>query len=301
MIAPRPADPYQGFAAESFTTLERRLVVRSDSADVLDYVRNVYRRVRVEAPALPDEAFDTGVILADAPAGDPWLAFNGEPVPYQGEAPSTPFRLGFYGSSKLFRLSFRQNPRWRSLYAAALRIGDGAVIVAAHSGIGKTTLALGLVGLGAGFYGDEFVFVRKEDAMVRGLPRTLMIRERTLPIVDNKRLTEVCAASEPRKTQHGDRIWDGIDVADVFGEKVYAEPAPLSAVVLLERGDDPGVSTERIPSALAAVECCKRFNLDLNGFDRLTEVATMLADTRCYSVKSASPRKTAETVMSLLG
>ncbi len=288
--------------SEVFTTLERRLVVRSNCPEALDYARTVYHRVRIEPPQTENETCDVGVIFADPDPNVPWLLFNGEPVKYKDPKPSTPFRLGFYGSSKLFRLSFLRNPDWYSLYGAALRVGDRAVIIAAHSGTGKTTLALELMARGARFYGDEFVFVRKSDKAVSGVPRPLLIRERTLSIIRNPRLKDLCEASAPRKTTYAgeDRVWDNIDPTDLFGEDVLAQPAPLAATLILTRGPDGAVAVEQVPAALAAVDCSRRLNTNAVGFERLTEAAALLAGTPCYRMAAGSPQSTADAIEALL-
>ncbi|MBV8164373.1 MAG: hypothetical protein JOZ91_08890, partial [Candidatus Eremiobacteraeota bacterium] len=155
----------------AFQTLDRLLIVASDEPKILEYLRSAYRRVSVAIPATQADSIDCGEILAHN--GQAWLTFNGEPLPFPDELPKTYFRRAFYGSSKLMRASFRKNADWHSLYAAALRIDGKAVIILAQSGIGKTTLALELMARGAGFLSDEFVFVRKADSLVRGLPRAM--------------------------------------------------------------------------------------------------------------------------------
>jgi len=281
----------------TFATLERHLVVRSDTAEIMDYLRSAYRRACTSPPDDGLAPVDEGCILAGE--GQSWLWFNGAVVPYLDETPRTTFRLAFYGSSKLLRLSFQRNPAWHSLYAAALRIGDKAVVISAQSGIGKTTLALELMARGAGFYSDEFVFVRAADNMVSGLPRGMLIRERTLSLFCDSRLRAVCEVTRPR-VPHGDRVWDDIDPGDIFGEKVFAQPAPLAAAIVLERGLNKTEShVESVQSVLAAADFGKRLNTSQTPFDRLAEAGQMLAGIPCYRV-SGSPRGAAEAIEALV-
>ena len=295
MLASSHPSPTATHAA-AFTTLERRLVVRTDEPEILDYLCSAYRRVRVTMPE-PDELdCDSGTIFADRPH---WLEFNGEPVEYLDEKPATNFRLAFYGASKLMRLSFQRNAQWHSLYAAALRLGEKAIVISARSGIGKTSLALELMARGAGFYSDEFVFLRKSDKVVCGLARALLIRQRTLSLFADPRLRAVCEASAPRMP-HGDRIWDNIDPADVFGEQVFAQPAPLAAAIMLERTVADAARVEEVPAALAAADFTKRVNVELEPFDRLADTALMLAGTPCYRVSASSPQSAALAIEALL-
>jgi hypothetical protein len=280
----------------AFTTLERTIVVHSDTAEIMDYFRAAYRRTMVPLPLESDERCDSGAILASN--GDNWLYFNGQPVEFPKEKPSTNFRLAFYGASKLIRLSFRRNVAWHSLYAAAIRLQDCAILVSAQSGIGKTTLALELIARGARLYSDEFAFVRKADRFVSGLPRALMIRERTLSVFPYARLREICEASMPR-TQHGDRVWDNIDAGDVFGEAVFATPAPLAGVFVLQRGDG-APKTEQISAALAAVDFTQRLNADTEGFERFVDTTQMLAGIPCYRISAARSQDAADCIERLL-
>jgi len=298
LARPQPLAHTGGLHAAAFTTLERRLIVHSDAPEVLEYLCSAYRRVRVPLPADGDDAdVDRGHILANN--GADWLVFNGEPVVYPEDKPSTHFRLAFYGSSKLIRLSFRRNDAWHSLYAAALRLGDKAIVVSAQSGIGKTTLALELMARGAGLFSDEFVFIRKSDRMVFGLPRALLIRERTLSVFSDPRLKAVCDASPPR-VPHGDPVWDNIDPGDVFGDRVFAQPAPLAAAIMLERSPGAHATVEHVPAGLAAADFTKRINLELDPFDRLTSAALMLSGIPCYRVNASSPASAADAIEALL-
>jgi hypothetical protein len=281
----------------AFTTLGRRLVVHGDEPEIVDYLRSAYRRVLVPLPEPMDDDCDTGRILANG--GPRWLEFNGAPVEYLEEKPTTNFRLAFYGSSKLMRLSFQRNADWHSLYGAALRLGDKAIAISASSGIGKTTLALELMRRGAGFYSDEFVFIRKSDKAVAGLARALVIRQRTLSFFADPRLQAVCESSAPRMP-HGDLIWDNIDPGDVFGEQVFAQPAPLTAAIMLERATGDKVLVEQVPAALAAADFTKRVNAPLEPFDRLVDTALMLAGTPCYRVGASSPQRAASAIEALL-
>ena len=284
--------------AVTLTTLERRLTVFSDAPAIVEYVRSVYRRACIPtAHEVDTTASDTGVILSANAAQ--WLVFNGEPVSYPDEKPATHFRLAFYGSSKLIRLSFRRNADWHSLYAAAMRIDGKAVIISARSGIGKTTLALELMSRGAGFYSDEFVFIRKSDQAVSGLPRSLMIRARTCSLFPDPRLRAVCEASKPR-TSHGDAVWDNIDAADVFGEQIFARPARLGAAIVLERGVGSKTAVEPISAALAAADFNRRVNSDTEGFGRLADTALMLNGIPSFRIAASTPQRAADAIEALL-
>ena len=298
-LAPEPVTQTTAFSALTFSTLERHLVVESDASEILDYLSSAYRRLLVPA-------FDVDSSVKPADAGriaavpeQRWLSFNGADVKYDDDDVSTNFRRSFYGASKLFRLSFQRNPDWHSLYGAAVCVGGKAVLLSAQSGIGKTTLALSMLARGATLYSDEFVFLRRSDLTVSGLPRALMIRERSLSMCPDPRLREVCLRSKPR-IPHGDRVWDTIDAGEVFGEEVFAQPAPLAAAIILERSQTESVVVERIAPALAAADFTKRFNAEIKGFERLALVAQLFATTPCYRLIARSPDVAAQAIEKLL-
>jgi hypothetical protein len=222
------------------------------------------------------------------------LRFNGEPIPLPVAESGSDAQLGWYGSSRLFRESFRRNSGWRGFHGAALRIGQRGVVLVADSGAGKTTLALSLLARGAGFYSDEFAFVRCRDRLVRGYPRTLVVRRETLELLANERLQRLCAPSRARPTARG-HVWDFVDVSDLFGPGVLAEPAPLGAIVLLAREDGARLPVlEPLPAALAALNISPRLNSAQTGFSRLTGLAELLAGTPAYRLTLGLPAPAAE-------
>ena len=114
----------------------------------------------------------------------------------------------------------------------------------------------------------------------------------------DERLAAVCAAATPR-SPHGDKVWDTIDAGAVFGEQVFAQPAPLAAAIILERSTTQ-TSVAPISSALAATEFTKRLNVDAEGFERLTNAAQMLAAVPCYRLAAHSLQAGADAVEALV-
>lgn len=281
----------------AFTTLERRLVVSSDAPAVVEYVRCVYHRACSATGSGDAQSSDAGEILSDN--GAAWLVFNGEPVQYLDEKPATDFRLAFYGTSKLIRLSLCRNPAWHSLYVTALSINGKAIIISAQSGIAKTTLALELMSRGAKFYSDEYAFIRKSDRMTSGLPRTLVIRARMLSVFHDPRLRAMCERSTPRNS-HGDPVWDNIDAGDVFGEHIFAQPAELSAAIVVERELCSGTIVEPISAALAAMNFGQRLNADSPELSRVAATARLLQGIPCYRVTAATTHAAAGAIEALL-
>lgn len=272
--------------------------MRSESPEIIDYLNAVFHRVRTaDTEASASGAIDTGRI--EGKGVEPWLFFNDEPVEYREAGADTAFRKAFYGSGMLFRLCLRRNADWHSLYGAALRLGDRAILISAQSGIGKTSLALELMRRGAKFYSDEFALVHKHDRLVSGLPRTLMIRERTFSVFHDQRLVNACHASTPR-APYGDRVWDTIDPAAVFGEDIFASPAPLAATVLLERTSSPTPTIERLAAGVAAADLTQRLNSASTGFPRFTDATAIMSGLPCFRIAARSPQAGADIIGGLL-
>ena len=282
----------------TFAALSRFLSIDTDHPEVARYLKNAFSRVAVAAPSDASRS-DRGGIYFKGPATR--VTLNDQVVEFVNrQVLNTPFRAAFYGSSKLFRLCFQSDPEWLSLYGAALSIDGRSVLIAAHSGTGKTTLTLELIARGAKFFSDEYVFVRRSDRIVAGLPRTLMVRERTLSLLSNAKIRTACAKLSPRGLRHGQRVWDFVDVGAIFGESVFAEPAPLAHAIILERSDVGYVGAERIPMSIAAAEILPRVNEAGSGFSRLAEMMNVLAGVPCHRITAGTPSRTASAILNLV-
>jgi hypothetical protein len=264
-----------------FLTLERQLALEIDSQEIRNYVRTTYARTRIAEP-LAGVPLDRAAIRGQGRHRG--VEFNGRPIELEPGVEPGDFRLGFYGSSRLFQESFRCNDAWLSFHGAAVGMPAGAIVFVAASGAGKTTLVLALLDRGARLFSDEFVLVRRADRAVSGYPRTFMIREPALPEIANARIRARCRPGEAKVSSAGFNIWHGIDPVDIYGPDVYASPAPLAGIVLLERGADKTARCERVPTAIASIELARRFNSLQTGFGRLTDLAELFAGVRTYRV-----------------
>jgi hypothetical protein len=264
-----------------FLTLERQLELETDSQEIRDYVRTAYARTRIAEP-IAGVPVDRAAISGNG--GVRGVQFNGRPIELEPGVETSDFRLGFYGSSRLFRESFRCNGAWLTFHGAAVTQPAGAIVFVAASGVGKTMLVLALLDRGARLFSDEFVLVRRADRLVSGYPRTFMIREPALSEIANERIRARCRPEEARVSTAGFNIWHGIDPMDIYGPDVYASPAPLAGIVLLERGADEAARCEPVPTAIASLELARRFNSDQSGFGRLTDLAELFAGVRTYRV-----------------
>jgi len=117
-----------------------------------------------------------------------------------------------------------------ALHAAAVRTPAGVVAVAGASGAGKSTLAAELVRRGHGLVGDDVLVVGRGADGVVAFPggAHFSLEPGGADGLDAEVLGEL-----------GGKIWA------VVGEPA-SEPAPVAAVVLLERGEGP-VEAEGLP------------------------------------------------------
>jgi len=264
---------------------------------VLRYARSAYARLRVDdLPAgLP---CDRATILAEPSKRG--ATFNGTPLPLDRAAAESDFTLAFYGTLRAFVAAFAADTAWLPFFAASLRIGDRAVLLAAPGGTGKTTLTLALLDRGARLYSDEFTFVRRADRFVSGCARTLHVREPALAFVRNRKIHDLCAATPSRVAAGGWPVWDFIDPAAVYGDAIFAEPAPLGAVVLLERAE-AGSQIEPLPGAVAAAELAQHYDGPTAGFRRTAEIAATLAGVPAYRLRLGDPAEAAGLLLRILG
>jgi len=284
---------------QTFSVLDRTLAIETDSDEIMRYIDGAFRRLRVD-PDRDSRPRDFASILYGLGTA-PSISFNAAPVTFEHPTKvDSAFHAAFYGSAKLFRLSMRRSTDWHSVYAAALRIRDRAVLIAGASGIGKTTLTLELLRRGAQLYGDEFACIRKSDRFVVGFPRTFMIREETLSVIEQPPLRSTCERSAPREQAVAGRVWDHIDPAEVFGEDVFASPARLGAAILLSRDPERPPSAERLSSAVASTELVARFNRAFVEFTHFADIAGLFAGIPCYRLWIGEPRATADALLGVL-
>ncbi|MBC5811518.1 MAG: hypothetical protein GIW95_11805 [Candidatus Eremiobacteraeota bacterium] len=275
-----------------YATVERELSIQTDAPEVAAYVRRVYAPAALPSPsgALP---FDRGLILAERAQ----VLFNGERLPLAAHESGDAFRAGFYGSSRLVRASLGRQSTRTTLHAAAVRVGDAAVIFVAKPFGGKTTLTLAMLERGALLYSDEFVTVEQPSRDVAGIRRTLHVRETSLDAIAQPAIRRHCTLAPGRTTPLGWRVWDDVDPRDAFGPGVFAEPAPLRAVIAIEpateEASSPLVPISPLTAALAVSD---RLTLPGPGFERYRTAVDLCEGVACFRLAIGSAQAAAERI-----
>lgn len=123
---------------------------------------------------------------------------------------------------------------YEALHAAAVQTPAGVVAIVGASGAGKSTLAAELLRRGHGLFGDDVLVVGRHGGGVAAFPggAHLSLESGNAEDLDAEILGEV-----------GGKVWL------VIGEPA-GKPAPLAAIVLLERGVGPVEMQELAPSPL---------------------------------------------------
>ncbi len=279
--SPVSAQPSFGHSIEAgvYRMLERELSIETDSRIVERYVRTVFGPAAIGTPS-GARPLDRGQIRI---GGGTRCIFNREELELEGHEKGDPLRAAFYGASRLARASFQRDAGWLTFHAAAVAIDGKAVILAGRPQVGKTTLALALLERGARLYSDEFVHLHRAKRTVTGLRRTMLIRDRALGQIANRRVLDHCLRTDGRSTERGWRIWDDLDPRAVAGDDVFAGPMGLGAVFILEAGE-PGWASALTPcpSSVAALGLIPRLCARSAGLEPFSEIARLLDGVGTY-------------------
>jgi HprK-related kinase B len=141
-------------------------------------------------------------------------------------------------------------------HASAIAFGGEAVVIAARSGMGKSTLALHVMGLGSSYISNDRVLVKREagEHAVVGVPKLPRVNPGTL--LHNPRLVSLLDAGERSRLEalSPDELWTleekhDVFIGQIFGPGRYRLRANLRAIVVLDwmrNSDDLRVAPIRL-------------------------------------------------------
>jgi hypothetical protein len=199
--------------------------VTSDSASFIELLRHMYRRFEVDANAASGRSCVELVLHTQVPTSNatPVMELNRARFVIEDRR-----LLEGYVYESLLRAVLTQ-VRSHYLFHAGVVARDGrAVVLAADSFHGKTTLALELVRRGFAFLSDDVAALGRADGNIYPFARSLRVRPGTLELVG---LPEVARLGRPWL----DKLLFDIDV---LGAGCVGAPARLGAVVVLHANDE---------------------------------------------------------------
>jgi hypothetical protein len=141
-----------------------------------------------------------------------------------------------------------------AIHAAALRHGEGALILPGASGAGKTTLALGLLGRGLQLLSDELALTLPDARTIAPYRRTPQLRPGTPELFAG---LGFLLEREPADLGAG-RKWPLLpDELEQTFPGCLGEAAPLRHIVLLGEVHEGASMLEPVATGIAAVELAR--------------------------------------------
>jgi hypothetical protein len=260
----------------------RHLSIATDDERVERYVRTSYALAHV--PSVPASADRAVIVTATRPAT---VTFNGDPMPRpKSAAPSDPLNSGVYLVDQFLWRSLARDDTWLSIYGCAVALHGRTVVLVGPSGTGKTTLALALRRYGGCLYGDEMTVVHRRDATATAIGRRLAVRERSLALLGDERLSAVVRAGERYADGTGDTYYVCRRVLDA---KVgTAPPLPLGALVVLRRGDG-ATRLRTLSKAHAALAAAPYLGSRPGDLSEVGALGALLRDAAAFELSVADP------------
>lgn len=303
-----------GLLADTYRFLDHTHLVRSDSPEIMDYLRWVYRRFLCsaggEASRDPEPSVDAAAVLEildRRPSRGALMVrdcVGTYTVPCRVldamEPESDPWPNGRFASplahveGSLMRNIERMATGHDLLHAGAVSARGRAVIFPGTSGRGKSTLCLKLLQRGFQLLSDEIACVRRDTGMVDPFLRLMKFDEQSRRLL----AVPVEGAKKTRASGNGSAEWR-LDVADLVPSGV-GEPSRLGGVVLLEGFAE---QTAVLPvSPLRALFALSKLSLrqpdDASaGLFRLTP---HLDEARCFSLRIGDVNQAADVIETLV-
>jgi len=141
----------------------------TDSETVFQEFDTIYRRFRLNGALASDTGLRPLFLLQDYPKEGFFLYLSGRSF----QIPDRPDRMDLY--QFLFNYLLDQTRDFFIIHGAALADREQGLILAASSGLGKSTLTLELLRRGKKFLSDELACLDREGGELRAFPRALSI------------------------------------------------------------------------------------------------------------------------------
>ncbi len=231
---------------DTYAFLGGKLAVRSNSPEVLRYLRSLYGRFCAQpgsphpshpsdrqAPHLELEVVDRMAVAQELSVRDTFGSYTisckdlHSPSADGHSADGVLHPLGYVERSFLRNLSFLAGD-YDFLHAAAVSWKNVGLIFPGFSGHGKTTICLKLVAQGFKFLSDEIACLHREHGIVEPFPRLARLDQRSLELL------AIPASRAVRSTPaDGEEAEWLLDIGVVF-PSAYGGPAKLRYTIFLQ-------------------------------------------------------------------
>ncbi len=282
-VAPRTA-PDERLLRADYDVLGVRVHVLTDDPVVLATVDSSYRPFRRDATGEPGAPSDRDATIdCRRRGGSRWDVVGGwRPMQaFTSRDMATIALLDRLVGSILRGLYAREA---MTIHASTVEVRDGLLVMAAPSGGGKTTLALGLAARGHALLSDELAVV-DPDGTIRAYPRAAHVRPDTLELIPELAFL----ADRPRHQLGGGNEWslEPAELAERWGLSTV-ESGRLAGVVLIDGAPGAGSGTLTMCSpATTAVELTRAsFAASIDFGATLGRFAALVADVPCARLES---------------
>ena len=284
------------FPDDIYRFLDLTLSVRSNSQEVLDYLRAVYARFFFGCDgsvSLPHQEENRSSVLEviDRTKEDRELHVRDDSDSYTLQCESVysldpadpqwvdgiPYPLAYVQWYLLRHVSLRVED-YHFIHAGALAWKERALIFPAPSGGGKTTLCLGLLSKGFRFLSDEIACLHRNSGIVEPFPRTARFDERTRGLLG-------IPASQVAKAPHarGENAGWLLHVENVFPS--VSGGAPILRYMIFLRGQGETTRLEPLSQTGALFALFKQsFRKPENIGATLFEFAPLMKEVRCFNL-----------------
>lgn len=273
------------------------IALQSPRSEVVHHLHDLYRDV----PATLGIAELTDYSLkVDAPnwlrryirphiLPDPGFHFPAAPLP----VPMAPLALEM-GMNLCVAL---QCFRYVIFHAGVVARGDQAILLAAQSGGGKSTLTAALMEQGFRLMSDEFGILSTEEALLNAYPRPVSLKNESIDIVSDFAGTDALS-QRLKDTPKGDIAYRRARASDI---SAMAQPAKAS-LILFPRFQPGAVrNATRVETAEAAMSLIASSpNYDVIGEPAFLALVKLLDGARCFELTYDNTADSIQLVEDLL-
>ena len=219
----------------AYRFFDTEVVIRSDSSEIITRFDEIYRRFRVSSTV--PRGLVCHVLAGDRPFGGPALVREGKTHPI-----NDPDILFDYAHTSILNAALSQVRSHFLIHGAALSADGAGIILAGHTGCGKTTLALELVRRGCRFLSDDIAAIADPKGFLKPLGSYLYPFPKSLGVWPGTRQL-IPEADRLPQGRAGKQL---VDIEAIYPHQLGEPCLPQVLVVLTS----PRGETEQVGDAL---------------------------------------------------